>query len=142
MPPRNRKTHPSRTCVGRRSCREKRAAGPPRPPGGAPQGGVSQRLRRLRYARSKSSVDLLTRDLGSNRPVIIENQLAATDHDHLGKLLTYAAGYNTGAVVWLVRGRNSVFAGTFRGTVREGRVGGLNCSDSGARAHNPAIISS
>ena len=52
----------------------------PRPPGGAPQGEVSQRLRRLRYARSKSSVDLLARDCDSNRPVIIENQLAATDH--------------------------------------------------------------
>jgi len=68
--------------------RSDRALVPPGPPGGAPQGGVRKSLRRLRLARPKSSVDLLARDLGSTRPVIIENQLAATDHDHLRKLLT------------------------------------------------------
>lgn len=48
------------------------------------------------------SVDIYAQEVGTGRKVIIENQLEDTNHDHLGKVITYAAGKGADVVVWVV----------------------------------------
>jgi hypothetical protein len=49
------------------------------------------------------SVDIFAKEVGTNRRVIIENQLEDTNHDHLGKLITYASGKGAEVIVWVVK---------------------------------------
>ena len=50
------------------------------------------------------SADIVCRSVPDGHHVVIENQLERTDHDHLGKLLTYAAGLSdVSTVVWIAR---------------------------------------
>lgn len=47
--------------------------------------------------------DLVAKDETSGIKVIIENQLEATNHDHLGKIITYASGLEADVIVWIVK---------------------------------------
>lgn len=47
--------------------------------------------------------DLVAEDETTGTNVIIENQLECSNHDHLGKIITYASGLNATVIVWIVK---------------------------------------
>lgn len=49
------------------------------------------------------NVDIYASETGTDRKIIIENQLEDTDHDHLGKLISYASGKGADVVIWVVK---------------------------------------
>lgn len=49
------------------------------------------------------NVDIFASETGTDRKIIIENQLEDTNHDHLGKLITYASGKSADIVIWVVK---------------------------------------
>lgn len=52
------------------------------------------------------NVDIFARDTESNKKIVIENQLENTNHDHLGKMLVYAAGLDADVAIWIVKDVN------------------------------------
>lgn len=47
------------------------------------------------------SADIVAQEMNMDETIVIENQYDKTDHDHLGKLLTYSAGKRAGFTMWL-----------------------------------------
>ncbi len=46
--------------------------------------------------------DLVCRDELSGKVVLVENQLEQTNHEHLGKIITYASNMEASVIVWIV----------------------------------------
>ena len=49
------------------------------------------------------NVDIFAQDPLTDTKIIIENQLEKSDHDHLGKLITYASGKEAQIIIWIVK---------------------------------------
>lgn len=63
--------------------------------------GIELELTAREHGVGGYSLDLLGRDLTHDAVLIVENQLADSDHGHLGQLLTYAAGTGAATIVWI-----------------------------------------
>lgn len=49
------------------------------------------------------SADIYAEEEGTGKKIIIENQLEDTNHDHLGKIITYASGKDANFIIWIVK---------------------------------------
>ena len=65
--------------------------------------GIDMVLKETESSVGSFSVDLFASEEGTGRKIIIENQLEDTDHDHLGKIITYASGKGADVIVWIVK---------------------------------------
>ncbi len=65
--------------------------------------GFDIKLIQIEAAVGGFNVDILAEEENTGRKIIIENQLEVTNHDHLGKLITYASGYDAKVIIWIVK---------------------------------------
>jgi hypothetical protein len=63
--------------------------------------GLELEVENVEVAVGPYAADILAKDMGTGRYVVIENQLGKTDHDHLGKVIAYAAVLDASTVVWI-----------------------------------------
>ena len=65
--------------------------------------GIDIILERTEAPVGSFNVDILAYEETTGSKIVIENQLERTDHDHLGKIITYASGYDAEHIIWIVK---------------------------------------
>jgi len=65
--------------------------------------GVDIKLIQTEATVGRFNVDILAEEENTGNKIVIENQLEATNHDHLGKIITYASGFDANMVIWVVK---------------------------------------
>jgi len=68
--------------------------------------GIPIKVKKTEAPVGKYSLDILAENEDTNENIIIENQLEITNHDHLGKILVYGAGYDAKTIIWIVKDAN------------------------------------
>jgi hypothetical protein len=63
--------------------------------------GFELEVENTEVATGPYSADILAKDLGTGHYVVIENQFGKTNHEHLGKLITYASALDASAIIWI-----------------------------------------
>jgi hypothetical protein len=63
--------------------------------------GLELEVENTEVACGPYSADILAKDTGTGQYVVIENQLEKTNHDHLGKAITYASVLNASCIIWM-----------------------------------------
>ena len=65
--------------------------------------GIDISLIQTEASVGKFSVDILAEEENTGRKIVVENQLETTNHDHLGKIITYASGFDAEIIIWIVK---------------------------------------
>lgn len=63
--------------------------------------GLELEVENTEVAVGPYSADILAKDTGTGQYVVIENQLEKTNHDHLGKAITYASVLDASTIIWI-----------------------------------------
>jgi hypothetical protein len=65
--------------------------------------GIEINLEERESSVGNFNVDIFATEEVTGRKIIIENQLEDTNHDHLGKIITYASGKDAEVIIWIVK---------------------------------------
>jgi len=64
-------------------------------------GGLQLQVEQIEVYAGNYQLDILAKEISTNKVVVIENQIYRTDHKHLGQLITYASFFKAEIIIWL-----------------------------------------